>query len=266
MRLVTTQPPELATLPGSRPPAPDRPTSEGPRTGLIAAAMILFWPVGLAALFAAARAARAEGAGDAFGARHEAWVARRRSRLAVTLGSILLTLLLATSAALVAVVVQHAPALQTRLANGVTPPIRTGAAAGHRPLPVNLLELRTGDCFLTPTTEQGWEDLSTVEVLPCGDEHDAVVIAVHEHDEAGYPGREAVEAAAWRACGPASWQYMGADTPQRPDVRPWMPNASGWAQGYRASPCILVASEPVRGSLRDRPDLVGLTAPGREAT
>ncbi|MGW2090904.1 septum formation family protein [Promicromonospora sukumoe] len=227
-------------------------TSPSPRTGLIAAAMILFWPVGLAALVATNRAARAEGSGD--GARRAGRRARRHAWTGVALGGTLLALVLAGG---VTLAVRHAPALQALA--GTPAAVRSAAVTEQVAVPVGVLDLRSGDCFVAPATEQQWNELAAVEVVPCGDTHDATVIAVHESEKGDYPGIEAVQSAAWDTCGPASARYLRASTPLHADVRLKLPNEHGWERGYRTTACILVASEPVRGSLRDRPDLVTLT-------
>lgn len=247
------------------PPASGSTTSARSLTVLVAAAMILLWPVGLAALVAANRAWRAEGAGDTGIARHESEVARRRSRLGVTIGSIVLALQLATNAILVVLAVQYLPDLQARLADDAAVPVlRTAAPAEHDARPVDVQDLLTGDCFRAPATDQGWTRLYAVDVVPCDEEHDTVIITVHEHDEIEYPGSKAVADAAWDTCISAYWQYMGADAPTYPDLRTWPPSVQGWKQGNHASPCLLIASEPVRGSLRSHPDLVAMTPPDGE--
>jgi hypothetical protein len=216
--------------------------------------MILFWPVGLAALVATNRAARAEGSGDTDGALREGRRARRRGWTGVALGGALLALVVAGG---VTLTVRYAPALQALA--GTPAAVRSAAVTEQVTLPVGVLDLRSGDCFVAPANEQQWNELATVEVVPCGDVHDAAVIAVHESEKGDYPGIEALQTAAWNTCGPASQRYLRASTPIHADVRLKLPNEHGWERGYRTTACILVASEPVRGSLRDRPDLVTLT-------
>ncbi|MBL0885779.1 septum formation family protein [Myceligenerans indicum] len=244
--------------PGPDPDPPAGPGPRRPRTGLVAAALLLFWPVGLAALSAAARAARADGAGLAGAARDASRSAHRRSWTAVGVGGGLLALRATAWVVLAVTFTSHGPGLLDQVTDRwPEPPVRQAVAA-PRPDTVDPLELITGDCFLAPPDDAGWAELTEIELVPCAEEHDVVVIGVHEHEWGPYPGDDVIENDAWEACVDAYWGYMGADAPEYGNAWPWMPSQDSWLYGDRASPCLLLASHPVRGSLSDRPDLVKL--------
>ena len=244
------------TAPGT-PGAPDG--LEVPlHRGWIAAAMILFWPLALAAVLAANRAARARGAGDLATAHREAQGARAHARLAVLIGAVGSALGLALDITLVVVGVQYGPGLLGRVvdlgsAAGPAPETYRSAAAPERePITVDPFMLQPGDCFTIPDDELVWEG---IDVIPCSRLHDGLVIGVTEHLRGDFPGEEAIAEAAWADCWAWYDSYSGTIGSEDSPVWTFDPILADWADGVRTSVCFIEAPFPVEGKFSDYPEI-----------
>jgi hypothetical protein len=231
-------------------------------TGWIAACIILFWPLAIAAVLAANRAARAHGAGDAASAHGEAHRARARARLGVLIGGILAAIVLAYYATLGAIGVWALPdileqeGIDTVAAEPAPSSYRTAAAPKREPITLDPLQLRDGDCFVAPDWEAVWEAAWVpVDVIPCSRLHDAQVIGVTEHRHEEFPGAGAISDAAWYDCAPKYEEYSGRTLAEDSPVWTIEPTWDDWGDGLQSSVCFVQLQEPVRGELSDYPHL-----------
>ncbi|MFD6447102.1 septum formation family protein [Promicromonospora sp. NPDC060204] len=226
--------------------------------GWITASMILFWPLAIAAVLAANRAARAHGAGHVPTAHHEAYRARAHARLGVLLGGIAWTLLLVFYASIALVLVPTAPdilkqeGIDTVAAEPAPESYRTAAAPKREPIPVYPLELLTGDCFMAPDWETAWGDL---DVIPCSRLHDAQVIAVTELGDGEYPGAQEISDRTWYDCAPRYEEFSGTRLGESSPVWTFEPDAEDWEYGLHDAVCFVEVDTPMRGELSDHPQL-----------
>lgn len=228
-------------------------------TGWIAACIILCWPLAIAAVLAANRAARAHGAGDAAAAHGEAHRARAHARLGVLIGGILSAIVLAFYAFIGAIGVQALPDILEE--NGIdtvaaepapSSAYRTAAAPKREPITLDPLELRDGDCFVAPDWDAGW---AAVDVIPCSRLHDAQVIGVTEHRHPEFPGAEVISEAAWYDCAPNYEEYSGRTISEDSPVWTIEPTGDDWENGLQSSVCFVQVQDSVRGELSDHPRL-----------
>jgi hypothetical protein len=220
--------------------------------------MILFWPLAIAAVLAANRAARAHGAGDATTAHREAARARTHARQGVLVGAIWTTLALALEITLVVLGVQHGPGLLERVGAGddqvVAAPeqYRTAAAPPRDAISLDPFDLQAGDCFVVPDWETDWPD---IDVIPCSRPHNGLVIATTEHPQDEFPGTTALSDEAWYDCWSRYTSYSGTDGTEDSPVWVLQPTADDWRTGERTSVCFIEAPDLVRGEFSQYPEI-----------
>lgn len=219
--------------------------------------MILFWPLALAAVLAANRAARAHGAGDHATAHRESEGARSYARLGVLIGAVSSTLVLALDITLVVVGVQYGPGLLERAvldpaAEAAPDTYRSAAAPEREPITVDPLELQAGDCFMMPDDDQVREG---VDVIPCSRPHDVLVLGVTEHLQNEFPGAGAIAEGAWADCWAWYDSYSGTIGSEDSPVWTFDPVLEDWEDDVRTSVCFIEAPFPVRGEFSDHPQI-----------
>lgn len=225
--------------------------------GWIAASMILFWPLALAAVLAANRAVRARGAGDLATARREAQGARAHARLGVLIGAVWTTLTLALDITLVVIGVQYGPGLFDRVnldpaAEAAPDTYRSAAAPEREPIEVEPLELQAGDCFMMPDGDLVWEG---IDVIPCSRPHDVLVLGVTEHLQDEFPGEGAIAEGAWADCWAWYDSYSGTIGSEDSPVWTFDPVLEDWEDDVRTSVCFIEAPFPVQGEFSDYPEI-----------
>jgi hypothetical protein len=231
--------------------------------GWIAACIILCWPLAIAAVLAANRAARALGAGDHFTAYRDARQARSRAQTGTIVGGTLVAFLLATNGVVGVVAAGSMPELLAEqgidlsAAEQAPDAYRTAAAPKREPITLSPLELRTGDCFLAPDWEKAWED---IDVIPCSRLHDSQVIATTEHRQVEYPGADVVSENTWSDCAPRYTLYTGMTASADSPVGTFDPTWDDWGDNRRTSVCFVQVPEPVRGELSGYPQFFGTGA------
>lgn len=218
--------------------------------------MILFWPLAIAAVLAANRAARALGAGDTTTADRESRAARGHARLGVLIGSVWTTLALTVDVTLVVLGVQYGPDLLERVGIPTTSAApesyRTAAAPEREAISVEPLKLRTGDCFMAPDCESDWE---VIDVIPCSRPHDGLVIDVTEHLYDEFPGAEAIEDDVWYECWSRYEAYSGRPADESSPVWTFQPDAEDWRFSHHRSVCFIEALYPVEGEFSAHPQV-----------
>lgn len=224
--------------------------------GWIVAAMILCWPLAIAALLAAGRAARAHGAGDDLTAVRAASSARTYAGIGALVGGVGIVGC-ALVAGLVALAVVTDPATSNNVDPAAAAPApasyRTAAAPHRETIVVETLALQEGDCFVDPGSFARWP---TLDVIPCSRLHDAQVIAVTPLGDGDYPGSEAVSTAAWDDCATAYEEYSGSFLTEHSPVWTLQPTQGDWNDEWHTSVCFVLVDAPVRGDLRDHPELL----------
>lgn len=107
-------------------------------------------------------------------------------------------------------------------------------------------DLAVGDCF--NTVDHSLSDYSgggarstTVDVVPCGDDHDAetyAVFAVGADFGSDYPGVDRISSLADSKCASYAHDYLGGnDVPDGVDIYYYLPPREGWDQGDRHVTC-----------------------------
>lgn len=226
--------------------------------GWITACAILFWPLAVAAVLAANRAARAVGAGDVVTAAREGEAARSRARTGVLVGSVWTALALAVDATLVVLGLQYGPGLldQAGIRTAEAPPVvesyRTAAAPEREPISLDPLDLQTGDCFMAPDWDSPW---AGIDVIPCSRLHDGQVIGVTEHHHTEFPGTKALEDDVWYDCWSRYESYSGRPAVESSPVWTFQPTRQDWASGDRTSVCFIEALYPVEGEFSAHPQV-----------
>lgn len=100
----------------------------------------------------------------------------------------------------------------------------------------SVFDLEVGDCFSADDDE-----LETVAVVPCDEEHEYEVFSVFDHEaggDAAYPGDEELVSYADAACQPAFEEFVGTDY----ESSIWFitsvtPSAETWETGDREIVC-----------------------------
>ncbi|HTZ44758.1 MAG TPA: septum formation family protein [Jatrophihabitans sp.] len=95
-------------------------------------------------------------------------------------------------------------------------------------------DLRPGDCFTMPATGTL---VATLEIVPCGQLHDAQDVANVHLPDASFPGQAAVQREALADCTPRTLAYLGGNAD---NVRLWsfFPTAQVWAMGNHVAHCV----------------------------
>lgn len=127
--------------------------------------------------------------------------------------------------------------------------------AATRPLPAEVSEPRSaharqlvlGSC-LAELPDDG--EVSTVQVVPCTDPHEAQVVARTDFPEdAAWPGQDVVDARVSRVCTPA---VLSGDAPtDGVELVVWSPSEASWVQGDRIGLCVASTAALTEGSLID---------------
>jgi hypothetical protein len=121
-------------------------------------------------------------------------------------------------------------------------------------------DLKVGQCF--NTVNQSLSDYggdgtrsTTVNVVPCGDPHDAeayAVVPLTAGPDGGYPGLDAAAGTSSTLCANAVGSYLGADgSADGMDIYYYMPPEDGWNNGDRDVTCFFGSvSGKVTGSVQ----------------
>jgi hypothetical protein len=129
-------------------------------------------------------------------------------------------------------------------------------------------DLMTGDCF--NTVDHSLADYGgagarsrTVDVVPCGDDHDAEAYAVFPVDAGSddvYPGVDRISQIADRKCASYADDYLdGDDVPADVDIYYYLPPRDGWADGDRQVTCFFGGtSGKLSGSVKGGHDPSGV--------
>ncbi|MGW7358649.1 septum formation family protein [Streptomyces sp. NPDC054802] len=103
----------------------------------------------------------------------------------------------------------------------------------------SVFSLGIGDCY-NPNGKEAEGETFAIEVVPCGEPHQAQVVGEFELDEAKtFPGNDAIWAIADERC-PAEAQKFAPDTwalPKGVDILYYTPTAESWSTGDRAVSC-----------------------------
>lgn len=190
--------------------------------GWVIAAFILFWPLGIAALFPSLRASRAIGAGDLATAAAEADTARKRSIVAIIVAVALFALSTILSFIMFAALV----AQMDRIGDDLLPddyysPVPEGTTQGEADRgtepsapavvgdPVGLEQLALGDCL---TGASQWAAVpETVGRVACDQPHSGEVYASFPVDTAQHPDDEALSSAVDGQCLAEFGAFVGVD-------------------------------------------------------
>ncbi|MCP2264935.1 Septum formation [Promicromonospora thailandica] len=232
--------------------------------GWVVASMILFWPLAIAAVLAANRAAAALGAGDTPTAEREARAARGHARLGVLIGGVWTGLALTFDIALVVLGVQHGPAVlewlgrptppaQSAETSTAAPAYRSAAAPERDPIAVDPLRLQVGDCFMVPS---GDGFVGDVDVIPCSRPHDGLVVSVTEHAYDEFPGTAALDDGVWYDCESRYRAYTGRPLGEVAPLWVLHPDAEDWRTGERSSVCYIEALYPEEGEFSEHPQVL----------
>ncbi|OLT46452.1 septum formation family protein [Cellulosimicrobium sp. CUA-896] len=234
----TTPSPYGPAAPG--PGAPPREPSTG--SGWVIAAFLLFWPLGVPALLASQRAARALGAQDVQTGRREAERARSWGVGAVITGAVAYV----GSWIVLAVLLASGIFAATAFSEAATPlrdPTGEGGEASEA-RDTEILELAVGDCVVTTDLP---DTVFTVPVVPCAADHHAEVFAITDLPAGDYPGEDDVEALAEEFCFEAFESYVGLPYEESELYAWWFsPTEDNWTWGDHSVQCIV---EPLRGTV-----------------
>jgi hypothetical protein len=116
------------------------------------------------------------------------------------------------------------------------------------PARVNAVQLVLGSCLATVPESS---PVTTVDVVPCDDEHRAQVVGrTDSAPEAVWPGEDVLARTAARSCtadllGPQARGTVPADL----TFSVWTPTAESWADGDRAGLCLAASATPLPGDL-----------------
>ncbi|MCF4122643.1 CD225/dispanin family protein [Antribacter sp. KLBMP9083] len=202
------------TAPYGAGPYQATPASPTDGRGWVIAAFLLFWPLGIAALFPSLRASRAIGAGDLRTAAAEATTAKKRGIIAIIVfaaASVLSVFLwVVVFAALYSQVGDLEDAFSDPYATEDTAddtfteeePVVTGD-------PVSLEELALGDCL---TGVSLWFEVpETVGRVPCDEPHSGEVYASFPVSSAEYESEDAMDTAIDERCYAEFNTFVGMD-------------------------------------------------------
>lgn len=168
---------------------------------------------------------------EAFHAGSWAPAPRRNQRRIRIVGAIVITslLLLGGGAAWISLF------FNTRLAEPLPPEISSARSA-------SAVQLVTGHCL---AELPGHGDVSTVRLVPCGEEHGAEVYSQFAFaEEAVWPGQADAHARIARSC-QLSEELVDAGV----TVVTWAPSPSSWQRGDRTGLCLAVLPAPAAGPL-----------------
>ncbi|MFC7407119.1 septum formation family protein [Georgenia alba] len=113
----------------------------------------------------------------------------------------------------------------------------------------NVFELQEGDCLNRSDFEGG--EVTDVEILECGEQHDAEVFALVEHTGEEFPGDQAIQDEAGTMCEPPFEEFIGVPYAESELFFSVLtPSEESWNQADdRTSACIVTVDEPMTGSL-----------------
>ncbi|GII97686.1 putative regulator of septum formation [Sediminihabitans luteus] len=115
----------------------------------------------------------------------------------------------------------------------------------------DVFSLRVGDCLDTTKVGDDTEQLTSLPVVPCADEHDAEIYAETTLPEGDWPGEDAVAATADEFCHGEYADFVGLDyDSSKLEYWPLTPVKEGWNSiDDRLVQCVLQSAEAVTGSL-----------------
>ncbi|MFC8922884.1 septum formation family protein [Cellulosimicrobium sp. NPDC057127] len=221
-------------------------------SGWVIAAFLLFWPLGIPALLASQRAARALGAQDLQTTRRESERARSWGVGAVIVGAVAyvgswvtVVVLLASGIFAVSTFSETATTSVIDLgAPGSTTPDGSGVDSAPEALDTDILDLAVGDCVSTTDLP---DTVFTVPVVPCASDHQAEVYAITHLAAGDFPGDEGVQALAEDFCFEAFESYVGLPYEDSELYAWWFsPTEENWTWGDRSVQCFL---EPLSGTV-----------------
>ncbi len=109
---------------------------------------------------------------------------------------------------------------------------------------VSPLDVRVGDCFQQKEALTGnASKVSGVQVLPCGQPHNAQVVAEATPTDSSYPGQAGLMQEAGELCAPKAVHYLGGPTTKL-RLAFLVPSNAAWVLGTRTVHCILY--DPVK--------------------
>jgi hypothetical protein len=124
--------------------------------------------------------------------------------------------------------------------------VTLGVAGAFEEGNTQVRDLKAGQCFNTvdhSLTDYGADGVrsTTVDVVPCGDPHDAEAYAVVPLDsgpDGGYPGLDAAAQDSSAMCATAADSYLGDNTSaDGMDIFSYMPPEGAWNNGDRDVTC-----------------------------
>ncbi|WP_125773808.1 CD225/dispanin family protein [Antribacter gilvus] len=242
-------------------PYPGGPAEPSDSRGWVIAGFLLFWPMGIAALFPSLRASRAIGAGDLQTAATEAASAKKRGIVAIIVAAAMIVLYVIMWVALAGLFLANMQNLEDGLSSSEsgTPleEITEGLVEGDpsTELPAEAVEtspsdLTVGQCLLS-TSMTGGED--TLHVVPCEIPHGAEVYAQLPLTQDTYPTTDEAFLAEYELCAPAFDEFAGiAYLESALEYWSEMPSEEAWAAGNHNITCIIESydGDVVTGTLK----------------
>lgn len=122
--------------------------------------------------------------------------------------------------------------------SGTEPTRDADGAIVEREDAADVFAITVGDC--TNDEDQAAAEVSSVPVVPCGEEHDNEAYWAFDIEGDDFPGTTEVRELAEEGCYGAFEGFVGATyEDSRYDYFPMSPNAAGWTQGDREVVCFV---------------------------
>jgi hypothetical protein len=109
---------------------------------------------------------------------------------------------------------------------------------------LDVLSLRTGDCFQNPAGNQPPTTLKQLTAVPCTTAHNAQVIAQLPVSGSAYPGADAFTAQAKSGCNAKLADLVQSKLTQSMNLIFLYPEPLAWTEGQRVISCVVVDSSP----------------------
>jgi hypothetical protein len=117
----------------------------------------------------------------------------------------------------------------------------TTAASEEEPQETSALELNVGDCL---PEELSGDSISTVDVVPCEQEHYQEVFHTEDLDHASFPGSETVDTEAEELCSAAFEDFVGVPYNDSELYLNYLtPTEGSWELGDREVVCLIYDPE-----------------------
>lgn len=117
----------------------------------------------------------------------------------------------------------------------------------------DVFALKVGDCLAQSDELNEADEVSSVPVVPCTEEHDGQVYAAVEAPEGDFPGTTELQTDAEEFCVPEFETFVGVTYEESVlDYYPFYPTTASWDQGDREIQCVVFDPEgPVTGALEN---------------